>query len=87
MNSTYYETVNQLENMGVDPDYLQGWVGGYLGNPQREEQRARATQLGQQQRVQEWIEGLRASAGIVDRRDEVLQPADSISPLTPYLPF
>jgi len=33
MNSTYYETVNQLENMGVDPDYLQGWVGGYLGNP------------------------------------------------------
>ena len=25
--------------MGVDPDYLQGWVGGYLGNPQREEQR------------------------------------------------
>ena len=39
MNSTYYETVNQLENMGVDPDYLQGWVGGYLGNPQREEQR------------------------------------------------
>ena len=39
MNSTYYETVNQLENMGVDPDYLQGWVGGYLGNPQREERR------------------------------------------------
>jgi hypothetical protein len=39
MNSTYYKTVNQLENMGVDPDYLQGWVGGYLGNPQREEQR------------------------------------------------
>ncbi|MBT3262888.1 MAG: hypothetical protein HN906_00350 [Acidiferrobacteraceae bacterium] len=42
MNSTYYETVNQLENMGVDPDYLQGWAGGYLGNPQREEQRVSA---------------------------------------------
>ena len=26
----------------MDPDYLQGWVGGYLGNPQREEQRVSA---------------------------------------------
>ena len=35
----YYETVDKLEKMGVDKDYIQGWVGGYLGNPKREEQR------------------------------------------------
>ena len=39
MYSVYYETVDTLEKMGVDPDYVQGWVGGYLGNPEREEQR------------------------------------------------
>ncbi|HJP07430.1 MAG: hypothetical protein CL395_04115 [Acidiferrobacteraceae bacterium] len=42
MSTAYYQTVDQLEKMGVDPDYLQGWVGGYLGNPQREEQRVSA---------------------------------------------
>ena len=35
MSTAYYQTVDQLEKMRVDPDYLQGWVGGYLGNPQR----------------------------------------------------
>jgi len=35
----YYETVDKLEKMGVDRDYIQGWIGGYLGNPKREEQR------------------------------------------------
>ena len=39
MNTVYYETSDKLEKMGVNPDYLQGWVGGFLGNPQREEQR------------------------------------------------
>ena len=39
MNMVYYETIDKLEKMGVNPDYLQGWVGGFLGNPQREEQR------------------------------------------------
>ena len=39
MNMGYYETIDKLEKMGVNPDYLQGWVGGFLGNPQREEQR------------------------------------------------
>ena len=38
MNTVYYETIDKLEKMGVNPDYLQGWVGGFLGNPQREEQ-------------------------------------------------
>lgn len=35
----YYETVDKLEKMGVDREYIQGWIGGYLGNPKREEQR------------------------------------------------
>ena len=39
MNTNYYEMVQKLEDMRVDPDYIQGWVGGFLGNPQREEQR------------------------------------------------
>ena len=39
VNTMYYETVDKLENMGVDRDYIQGWMGGYLGNPSREEQR------------------------------------------------
>ena len=39
MTNLYYETVDKLEKMGVQREYIQGWVGGYLGNPKREEQR------------------------------------------------
>ena len=39
LDQTYYDTVKQLEQDGVDPEYIQGWVAGYLGNPEREEQR------------------------------------------------
>lgn len=39
MDKTYYETVDKLERMDVEWEYIQGWVGGYLGNPKREEQR------------------------------------------------
>ena len=39
MNLVYYETIDKLEKMDTNPDYVQGWVGGFLGNPQREEQR------------------------------------------------
>ncbi len=39
MDKMYYETVDKLEKMGVDWEYVQGWMGGYLGNPKREEQR------------------------------------------------
>jgi hypothetical protein len=39
MNMTYYETVTKLEKMGAEREYIQGWVGGYLHNPKREEQR------------------------------------------------
>ena len=37
--NVYNETIDQLEKLGIDKDYIQGWAGGYLGNPQREEQR------------------------------------------------
>jgi len=45
----------------------------------------RQTQISmlQQQRLQEWIDALRASARIVDRRAEVLAPADENAPLSP----
>ena len=39
MNQQYYELVTKMEEMGVDPEYIQGWQGGYLMNPEREEQR------------------------------------------------
>jgi hypothetical protein len=39
MDKMYYETVGKLQKMGIDWEYIQGWVGGYLGNPRREEQR------------------------------------------------
>lgn len=39
MANTYYETVSKLEETGVSQEYIQGWVGAYLHNPEREEQR------------------------------------------------
>ena len=36
---TYHKAVVEMENAGVDPEYLQGWQGGFLVNPKREEQR------------------------------------------------
>jgi hypothetical protein len=39
MEDIYYNTIDNLEKMSVDPEYIQGWIGGYLGNPGREEQR------------------------------------------------
>lgn len=35
----YHETVTQMEKMNVSKEYIQGWIGGYLENPVREEQR------------------------------------------------
>ena len=35
----YYTAVDKMQNMQVDPEYIQGWIGGYMGNPKREEQR------------------------------------------------
>lgn len=50
---------------------------------QIELQRARVQGALQQQKAQEWIAGLRETARIVDRREEVLQPVDEDQPLRP----
>jgi len=42
MDDTYYQTIKQIEEAGSDPEYIQGWASGYLGNPRREEQRLTA---------------------------------------------
>ncbi len=39
MNKEYYDAVTKMEEMGVNTEYVQGWEGGYLLNPEREEQR------------------------------------------------
>jgi len=39
MNKTYYEAVVEMEKMQVNREYILGWMGGYLQNPMREEQR------------------------------------------------
>lgn len=39
MNQEYYDAVTKMEEMGVDTEYVQGWQGGYVLNPEREEQR------------------------------------------------
>jgi len=39
MSNPYYEAVDRMQKQGVDPEYINGWVGGFLHNPKREEQR------------------------------------------------
>jgi hypothetical protein len=39
MDNTYYETIKKMEAAQVDREYILGWMGGYLENPEREEQR------------------------------------------------
>lgn len=39
MDQTYYDTVTKMDEMNVNFDYKQGWIAGYLRNPEREEQR------------------------------------------------
>lgn len=39
MDKTYYETIDNLEKLNTDREYIHGWIGGFLGNPLREEQR------------------------------------------------
>ncbi|MEQ1857934.1 MAG: peptidylprolyl isomerase [Longimicrobiales bacterium] len=47
------------------------------------QQRAQAVSLIQQQRLGEWLAALRATARVVDRREEVLVPLDEEAPLVP----
>nr|VFJ87425.1 MAG: hypothetical protein BECKLFY1418B_GA0070995_100654 [Candidatus Kentron sp. LFY]VFJ96434.1 MAG: hypothetical protein BECKLFY1418A_GA0070994_105914 [Candidatus Kentron sp. LFY]VFK12682.1 MAG: hypothetical protein BECKLFY1418C_GA0070996_100143 [Candidatus Kentron sp. LFY] len=39
MNQQYYDGIEKMEKMGVNKEYVQGWMGGFLQNPKREEQR------------------------------------------------
>jgi hypothetical protein len=39
MDTTFYKAVKKMEQMGVAQEYMLGWIGGYLQNPPREEQR------------------------------------------------
>jgi len=35
----YHKTIVEMEKKKVDAEYIQGWIGGFMGNPKREEQR------------------------------------------------
>ena len=35
----YYNAVDRMQKMQVESEYVHGWIGGYMGNPKREEQR------------------------------------------------
>lgn len=35
----YHKTIVEMEGKKVNPEYIQGWIGGFMGNPKREEQR------------------------------------------------
>ena len=59
-----------IQVLGRQPADSLAWL------EQRDQQRQTALGILQQQRLQEWIEALRAAAKIVDRRAEVLQPVD-----------
>ncbi len=39
MDQAYRDAVTKMEAADVDPEYILGWQGGYLGHPEREEQR------------------------------------------------
>lgn len=35
MDKFYYDTVDRMEKSGVDRQYMDGWMCGYLHNPKR----------------------------------------------------
>ena len=39
MDQKYYEIISNLERENTQRGYILGWIGGYLHNPQLEEQR------------------------------------------------
>jgi hypothetical protein len=39
MDQAYRDAITKMEDAKVDPEYVLGWQGGYLGHPEREEQR------------------------------------------------
>ena len=42
MNQAYRDATTKMEEMKVNPEYILGWQGGFLGHPLREEQRLNA---------------------------------------------
>jgi len=40
MDQAYRDAITKMETNNVQDDYIIGWQGGYLGHPEREEQRA-----------------------------------------------
>jgi hypothetical protein len=39
VNQAYRDATTRMEEMKVNPEYILGWQGGYLGHAKREEQR------------------------------------------------
>ena len=39
MNQAYRDAITKMEEIKVQQEYILGWQGGFLGHPQREEQR------------------------------------------------
>ena len=39
MDDTYRIAITEMENQGIQDEYVLGWQGGYLGHPEREETR------------------------------------------------
>jgi len=39
MDQAYRDATTKMESANVDTDYVIGWQSGYLGHPEREEQR------------------------------------------------
>jgi hypothetical protein len=39
MEKLYYDTIDRMQQQGVDSEYINGWASGFLHNPKREEQR------------------------------------------------
>jgi peptidyl-prolyl cis-trans isomerase D len=68
-----------IEDLSHTPADSTAWVD------QKTQQEQTAVQVLQQQRLQEWLTALRKAATIVDRRDEVLKPADSTDQALPPL--
>lgn len=67
-----------IQSVGRAPADSLAWAA------QKGEQRRGMMSVLQQQRLQEWIEALRAAAKIVDRREQVLRPASDTTGLPLY---
>ena len=72
------DNVFVIEKISQTPADSTAWIA------QKEVQRRQLMGMQQQQRMDEWITGLRAAADIVDRREEVLRPVDDTTTVSPF---